>query len=94
MSGLHESHVDSDEEDLAESIGSFTLRYVHVHLFGLLVGWFACLSVTISVITAPNVVKSFISMFLSEHLCPPEAGSSILFIRPRRFTHTYIIYDV
>ena len=24
--GLHESHVDSDEEDLAESIGSFTLR--------------------------------------------------------------------
>ena len=25
-SGLHESHVDSDEEDLAESIGSFTLR--------------------------------------------------------------------
>ena len=26
LSGLHESHVDSDEEDLAESIGSFTLR--------------------------------------------------------------------
>ena len=26
MIGLHESHVDSDEEDLAESIGSFTLR--------------------------------------------------------------------
>ncbi len=24
--GLHESHVDSDEEDLAESIKSFTLR--------------------------------------------------------------------
>ncbi len=26
LSGLQESHVDSDEEDLAESIGSFTLR--------------------------------------------------------------------
>ena len=26
LSGLHESVVDSDEEDLAESIGSFTLR--------------------------------------------------------------------
>ena len=26
FAGLHESHVDSDEEDLAESIGSFTLR--------------------------------------------------------------------
>ena len=26
LSGLHESVVDSDEEDMGESIGSFTLR--------------------------------------------------------------------
>ena len=34
MSGLQESHVDSDEEDLAESIGSFTLRdQVRIHFY-------------------------------------------------------------